>query len=756
LFKTENEEKNGNTINKKQGTYELKLDLFNEVKESNNNKNSIKMRELEKKKFKFIYAGINQLIEIIKIIKRTENQNMFYNTKQSETVELSKNFDNFNTSSYEDKKIIVQSLYKDIFSSDNYINYIIDRIREAKSFKLMNNFIKKIIYPQYEMLPSYIKPVYFEKIIVSIYQNIIRISLGKMPSYILNFGDFAIGLSLSRYEFISKNIFSSFNNKLIKKYEINQKYNIYQNMCDLHISSGLSINENNNKISLRDILISFNSLFLIPKLFNQAKIILKLIGSTMKNGLIPDKIDKLNNFKYNSRDICWYYIKAIKDYIYTTLDYKFLKEEIYLLHLPENVINNYFKQKNKKNKKIFTVENILQFIFQYHAQGINFIDKKIEQQPYQRRPVFKKNKEISSINRLKINVWLDKETGFIYGGNKYNAGTWMDHIGTSTKAKNINIPATPRDGADIEIIALLYNCLNFVNEINYKNYYSYNSVILNNNEVYSFYQWSLAIKKNFEKKFFLRKVHPTFQNKLNIYKDYIIKPNNNENNVKVNEEIEKENDNKEIEEEKEEYKLRPNVLLAIYYAPDLFLYENVLKVLENIEKYLLRSEIINENINGLIGIKTLDKTDTDFIGKIDFKDTNNYKSSCGFNLHNGVEFTWLYGIYLMIKIKYKFNFNYDNIENDTKDSFIPRQTDEMVRYVSKKLIPFIKYMKGNKYMGVPEIIDEIGNVSNEGYQSSLKSMATFFELINKLAWVNDKVNNNNFTEDEMSSLDEYE
>ncbi len=65
-------------------------------------------------------------------------------------------------------------------------------------------------------------------------------------------------------------------------------------------------------------------------------------------------------------------------------------------------------------------------------------------------------------------------------------------------------------------------------------------------------------------------------------------------------------------------------------------------------------------------------------------------------------------------------------------------------------------MKENKYMGVPEIINEIGNVSNEGYQSSLKSMATFFELINKLAWVNDKVNNNNYTEDEMSSLDEYE
>ena len=154
----------------------------------------------------------------------------------------------------------------------------------------------------------------------------------------------------------------------------------------------------------------------------------------------------------------------------------------------------------------------------------------------------------------------------------------------------------------------------------------------------------------------------------------------------------------------------------------------------------------------MIGIKTLDKTDIDYIGKLDLKETSNYKTSCGFNIHNGVEFVWLYGIYLMVKIKYKFNFNYDYIENDSKDSFIPKQTDEMVRYVSKKLIPFIKYMKENKYMGVPEIIDEIGNVSNEGNQSDLKSMATFFELINKLAWVNDKINNNNDSEDEISSI----
>ena len=74
-------------------------------------------------------------------------------------------------------------------------------------------------------------------------------------------------------------------------------------------------------------------------------------------------------------------------------------------------------------------------------------------------------------------------------------------------------------------------------------------------------------------------------------------------------------------------------------------------------------------------------------------------------------------------------------------------------YISKKLIGYIKYMKETRYMGVPEIIDEIGNVYNEGNQSDLKSMATLFELIDKLAWVCDKINTDNDDDDERTSKD---
>ena len=159
---------------------------------------------------------------------------------------------------------------------------------------------------------------------------------------------------------------------------------------------------------MRDTLISFEGIFLIPKKYEIAKKILKSAVKDIKCGLVPNTYNEADHTPlYNSVDASLLLFEQVKKYLDYTQDYEFIMKEVYN-HL-EDIITNY-------------------------SNGIDLDDN---------------------------NIYLDTD-GLIATGTEYTQNTWMD-------AKYAGIAVTPRNGKPVEINAMWYNALKVMQELATKN-----------------------------------------------------------------------------------------------------------------------------------------------------------------------------------------------------------------------------------------------------------------------------------------------
>ncbi|OLY78089.1 Glycogen debranching enzyme [Smittium mucronatum] len=450
----------------------------------------------------------------------------------------------------------------------------------------------------------------------------------------------------------------------------------------------------------RDIFIALDGLLLVTHRFDEARQHIIAFGSVCWNGLIPNLLDSGRNPRYNARDATWFWLQAVQDYCnFSPEGLDFLKQKVSRRFPESGEYTNW--DDTQSYCRTSTISEIIFEILQRHALGINFREHNAG---------YRLDEHMSD-EGFNISIFVDWNNGFVFGGNNSNCGTWMDKMGSSTKAGNKGIPTTPRDGADIEIIGLLKSTLRWVSSVirTLPSAFPLEGVIvgqgltfeslahldLNNEELYSFISfemWDSLLESSFEKHFWvpedlshdhLYDIDPNMVNVRGIYKDTY-------KSTKV----------------WTDYQLRPNISIAMVVAPELFNTDNARTCLRK----------MRVDLQGPLGMRTLDPSDMQYRPYYDnSNDSNDSTVANGANYHQGPEWVWCTGYFLRALLQF-FSESTD-------------MTISVYHEVLSTINNMKKHITNDLYQGLPELTNMDGEPCRDSCNTQAWSSAQLLSLI---------------------------
>ena len=269
-------------------------------------------------------------------------------------------------------------------------------------------------------IPRYLIPAYFDALITSLYTQILSHSFNKMSNFIINGSSFIQSLAVASIQLVGISKSAKLPNTLVDGLSNDYLSSIAAGLP--FFSHGIMRNWG------RDTFISLKGLLLLTNRFDEAKNLILTYASCLRHGLIPNLLGEGKCARYNARDAIWWWLKGIKDYTEcVTGGHTILNEQVYRLYpTDDSQYPNDVKIDSPKQKLSFIIQEALTV----HVNGLSFTERNAGPQI----------DDHMQPKGFQNNIGVDLSTGFVYGGNNLNCGTWMDKMGSSVKAGNNGIP----------------------------------------------------------------------------------------------------------------------------------------------------------------------------------------------------------------------------------------------------------------------------------------------------------------------------
>lgn len=571
---------------------------------------------------------------------------------------------------------------------DWHMEYITNRLAQERTTKKLAKWLDQV-FASLKKAPRYLIPCYFDAVVTSTYCIVLEEVWNKMSDFVKNGSTLVRELALGSVVlggYVPGAHLPPLSRQLTppqQPYRIDEKTNARQETCTTisaglpHFAAGYMRNWG------RDTFIALRGLFLLTGRFQEARYIILAFAGCLRHGLIPNLLDRGTHARYNCRDAVWWWLQAIQDYSKEAPDgYLILKDRVARLYPTDD------SPPQEPGVKEMPLEEVIQEALQRHFAGIAYRERNAGYQID------------SQMNDEGFNVkaGIDVKNGFVYGGNPWNCGTWMDKMGSSEKAGNKGHPATPRDGSAVELVGLCKSALRWLDQMYKDGYYPYNAVEKTEHgvtTVMTFDQWGSLIKKNFEPCFWVPPahqpvhhddLHPEMINRRLIYKDSYgaIWP-------------------------WADYQLRPNFPIAMVVAPELF----------TVEKAWDALNIVKETLVGPFGMKTLDPSDMNYNGYYyNSNDSHDYKCAHGFNYHQGPEWLWPMGFYLRARLYFA-----QKVPDSQKA--LAAAVDEVKGILSNNY----QLIQSSPWRGLPELTNRDGDICPDSCPIQAWSHACLLEVV---------------------------
>uniref|UniRef100_A0A9J2PSW9 4-alpha-glucanotransferase n=1 Tax=Ascaris lumbricoides TaxID=6252 RepID=A0A9J2PSW9_ASCLU len=538
--------------------------------------------------------------------------------------------------------------------------YIVNRLIRYEPTKELGQIVERMFEPL-KSVQRYLRPCYFEAIFSRLYNATREELRKKLHPSLLSASKFVRALALSSVSFMGA-IESAKLAPLSSSIQLDDRLPSSMAAGLPHFSVGIWRNWG------RDTFIALPGCLLVTGRYNDARNLILSYGGAMRHGLIPNLLAEGQTSRYNCRDAVWFWLYAIVKYIQKAPHgEQILRDKVLRLYPHDEAIYG-IDQKKCFNLKVLPIEGFNVTAYVNRETGF----------------ICGGNQWNCGFN---VTAYVNRETGFICGGNQWNCGTWMDKMGSSDRAGNKGVPATPRDGAAVELQGLAFAVLEYLDLLHSKGLFPHSAVELqglafavleyldllhskglfphSGSLFWTWADWSLKLKTNFERCFFVGDDDRTPC----VNRRYIIK------------------DSFGSTAQYTDYQLRPNFTIALAVAPKLMSARNAWSAICIAEKVLL----------GPLGIKTLDPKDWNYGGYYNNdEDSIVKKTAKGWNYHQGPEWLWVAAYFLRAKL---------SIAKELNDEAI---YDTAVRSVRARMGNYWEHMQSSPWCSLPELCNENG------------------------------------------------